>query len=115
MLEQLKLPGEAGSRESGLMISPELRHVMVWDPTRGGPVQFFFSGDFLKTVQLQGRMLLGQHIDKIKRCGRCDKFFMVRKGAKFCSLRCAQNARAARFISDLEPTQETQTLTALLG
>ena len=28
---------------------------------------------------------------------------MVRKGAKFCSLRCAQNARAARFISNLEP------------
>jgi hypothetical protein len=103
MIEQLTLPGESGPRESGLAKPAQLRHVMRWDRATGGPAQSFFSGPFLMSALWQGRMLLGQHIDKIARCERCEKFFMVRKGAKFCSLRCAQNARAARFISNLEP------------
>ncbi len=97
MIEQLILPGKPGLRESGLMMPAKLRHIMIWDPVTGGPAQSFFSGPFIKSALWRGRMLLGDHIDNIGRCERCENFFMVRKGAK--SAACGAPRMPARRVS----------------
>ncbi len=105
-MNQLKGPG-AGPKESGQVMAPDTRHLLLWDPISGGPARsLFVSPDFLTSSLLQLRELIGQHIHRIARCQRCPRFFLIGKRAqKFCSPRCANAARTARFTQKLAPEE----------
>jgi hypothetical protein len=87
MIKQLKsliLPRQVRPRDSSPMIPAETPTHHDLRPGQGRPGPVLPQRRLLTSALWRGRMLLGDHIDKIERCGRWGKFFIVRKRAKFC-------------------------------
>jgi hypothetical protein len=81
----------------------DLFHVMKWDRSKVRPAQSYFKSRTLMTTSLwRVRQLLGAYLHRIGRCQACNKFFLIRKRAKFCSPQCGQKIRSAAFIKRLK-------------